>query len=330
MHGATRETSDGSAGAALNPKAIAFLENTCVFCQPWWLEAVSPRQWDVAVVRRGEEVAAVWPYAYKVRLGRYRLIEIPELTFYLGPWLRPSTAKYTRQLAEEKDLMTELVQALPEFASFQQFLHPSVTNWLPLYWKGFAQTTRYTYRYDDTSDPEALWSGVKENVRRAVRKAQKQLRTVHVEEPRRFLELQRATFSRQGMALPFGEETFLRLDAECARRGVRRILCAVDAQDRVHAGVSLVWDGSSVYALLRASDPELRGSGAASFILWKAIEFASCEGKAFDFVGSWVEPIERFVRGFGGRQIPFFEITRMNSAVVATYRRLWRWAHWEP
>lgn len=311
----------------LSPKAAEFLENTCVFCQPWWLEAVSPRRWDVAVVRRGEEVAAVWPYAYKVRLGRYRLIEIPELTFYLGPWLRPSTAKYTGQLAEEKDLMTELVRALPEFASFQQFLHPSVTNWLPLYWKGFVQTTRYTYRYDDTSDPEVLWSGVKENVRRAVRKAQKQLRTVHVEEPRRFLELQRATFSRQGMALPFGEETFLRLDAECARRGVRRILCAVDAQDRLHAAVYLVWDGSTVYALLRASDPELRGSGAASLSLWKAIEFASSERKAFDFVGSWVEPIERFVRGFGGRQIPFFEITRMNSAVVATYRRLWKWVH---
>ena len=53
----------------------------------------------------------------------------------------------------------------------------------------------------------------------------------------------------------------------------------------------------------------------------------SARGRAFDFVGSWVEPIERSVRGFGGRQIPLFEITRMNSAVVTTYRRVWRWVH---
>lgn len=327
MHGAARETSNGSAGAALNPKVIAFLENTCVFCQPWWLEAVSPGQWDVAVVRRGEEVAAVWPYAYKLRLGRLRLLELPELTFYLGPWLRPSTAKYAVRLAEEKDLMTELVQSLPEFAAFQQYLHPAATNWLPLYWQGFSQTTRYTYRLDDTRDLETLWSGVRENIRREVRKAEKQLRVVEDEDHRRFLELQRVTYARQGMKMPFGEETFVRLDAECVKRGARTILCAVDGQARPHAAAYLVRDASTVYALLRASDPILRTSGAASLVLWKAIEIASSEKKAFDFVGSWVEAIERFVRAFGGRQVPFFEITRMNSAVVATYRRLWKWVH---
>lgn len=318
---------DGTMRAELSPKAAAFLGDTCVFCQPWWLEAVSPGCWGVAVVWRGEEVAAVWPYAYKLRLGRYRLLELPELTFYLGPWLRPSTAKYTRRLAEEKDLMTELLPALPEFASFQQLFHPSVTNWMPLQWHGFSQTTRYTYRFEDTRDLDALWGGVKENIRTDVRKAQKQLRVVEQEDPRKFLELQRATYARQGMEMPFREETFFRLDAECVSRGARTILCAIDPEDRLHAAAYLVRDASSVYSLLRASDPVLRTSGATSLVLWKAVELASAEGKSFDFVGSWEEAIERFVRGFGGRQVPFFEITKMSSSVVRAYRRLWRWSH---
>lgn len=311
----------------LDARTEAFLEGTCVFCQPWWLEAVAPGCWGVAVARRGEEVAAVWPYAFKMRLGQYRLLEIPDLTFYLGPWLRASPASYARRLGEEKDLVGELVEALPPFAAFQQWCHPRVTNWLPLFWKGFTETTRYTYLLFDTHDLGALWAGARENVRTDVRKARKQLEVVEDPDVGRFLALQRQTFGRQGMSLPYSEETLLRLDAVCAARGVRKVLCAVDAEGRVHAGAYVVWDGDTVYTLLRGSDPALRGSGANALVVWSAIEAASAQGKAFDFAGSWVEPIERFVRAFGGRQTPFFEVTKMNSRVVRAYRRLWRLAH---
>jgi len=77
----------------LKAKTIEFLKNTCIFCQPWWLQAVAPDSWDVAVVERGGEVAAVLPYTYKVRLGKFLLIEMPPLTPYLGPWLRSSEAR---------------------------------------------------------------------------------------------------------------------------------------------------------------------------------------------------------------------------------------------
>ncbi len=59
---------------SLNQKTLKFLENTCIFCQPWWLEAVSPGHWDVTVVERGEEVVAVLPYVFKLRFGKYRLL----------------------------------------------------------------------------------------------------------------------------------------------------------------------------------------------------------------------------------------------------------------
>lgn len=312
----------------LNEKTIKFLEKTCVFFQPWWLQGVSPDHWDVAVVERGGEVAAVLPYVYKVRLGRYRLIELPYLTFYLGPWLRENHAKYVNKLSEEKDLMTELIEKIPQFASFKQWFHPSVTNWLPFYWKGFKQTTRYTYLIEDTRNLNEIWSGTRENIKTDVRKAQKQLEVIEDPNVEQFLEQQKTTFARQGKPLPYPEEVFRRLDSACASRGARKILIAQDSQKNIHASVYLVWDSTTVYSLLRGSDPVLRNSGATSLLIWKAIEFASSETKRFDFAGSWIESIERFVRAFGAKQTPFFEVSKMNSKIVRAYRTLWQWTHW--
>jgi hypothetical protein len=253
----------------LGRKTEEFLLNTCIFCQPWWLQAVAPDHWDVAIATRGDEIAAVWPYAYKMRLARFRLIEIPDLTFYLGPWLRSSTAKNSRRLAEQKDLIGELVEALPPFGTFHQWLHPSVTNWLPLYWKGFTQTTRYTYRFSDTRNIDGVWEQVNENIRTDIRKAQKHLQVVEDPDVGRFLKLLHATFARQRLPLPLSEENLRRLESECSKRKSRKILCAEDSSGRAHAATYVVYDQNTVYSLLRARDPELGGSGATSLVVWK-------------------------------------------------------------
>lgn len=305
-----------------DPKILDFIKAAPIFFQPWWLETVSPGAWDYAVARRGEEIAGVLPYTLKIRLGIFRLIEMPPLTPYLGPWLRASTAKYANRLGEEKDLTIELIKALPRFATFHQTFHPAITNWLPFYWSGFNQTTLYTYRIEDTGDVKKLWSETRDNVRTDIKKAQKlvQVReTVDIEE---FLHLHRLTFSRQNKTPPHSETALRRLDAACAERGARKILVAADADGRLHAGVYLVSDSRAVYYLLGGGDPELRNSGATSLLIWEAIQWAAEQGKQFDFEGSVVEPIERFFRSFGGRQTPFFKIEKNPSMIVRLYRAM--------
>ena len=312
---------------AVDENVLKFLAEAPLFFQPWWLEAVSPGAWDYVVVRRGEEVAAILPYTFKIRLNGLRLIEMPRLTPYLGPWLRPSNAKYANRLGEEKDLMTELIDALPPFAAFQQDFHPAITNWLPFHWKGFEQTTRYTYRIDDTRNPTQLLSETRENIRREIKKAQKQVGVSEAESIEEFLPLHRLTFSRQGKKLPHSEEALRRVDAACRERGLRRILVAKGTDAQAHAALYLVTDKHAVYYLLGGGDPELRTSGATSLIMWEAIRWASEQGKQFDFEGSMLEPIERFFRSFGARQVPFFTIGKCDSAVVKLYRTAWRWTH---
>jgi len=305
-----------------NPKLEAFLADAPLFFQPWWLEAVSPGAWDYAVVQRGEEVAAVLPYTFKTRLGGLRLIEMPPLTPYLGPWLRASTAKYANRLGEQKDLMTELIDALPQFAVFQQEFHPAITNWLPFHWKGFGQTTRYTYRMDRTKDLDALWSETRDNVRTDIKKAKKVVEVAETDDIEKFLRLHRLTFNRQNYPYPYDEHLIKRLDEACATRHSRCILIARDGEGNLHAGGYFIWDRRTMYYLMGGADPELRTSGAAALVIWKAIERASENQLSFDFEGSMVEPIERFVRAFGAVQTPYFGIQKSNSWALSAFRQL--------
>jgi len=287
------------------------IQDHAIFRQPWWLDAVAPGRWNEVVVKKGEELAARLPYVVGKRAG-LTFLEMPPLTQFLGPWLRPSEAKTARRLASEKDLMTELIQGLPRFDHFRQNFHHSITNWLPFYWKGFTQTARYTYRLEDLSDFDKLWSEFAENVRRAVRKAEKGLAVradLGIED---FIRLNELTFSRQGTKMPYSSDLVRRLDSACAERGVRKMFFAEDAEGCVHAALYIIWDSEAAYNLMLGSDPDVRGSGASTLVMWEAIKFASTVTKAFDFEGSMIESIERSFRSYGASQVSYSQVSRMS------------------
>jgi hypothetical protein len=287
-------------------------ETSTIFEQPWWLDAVAPNAWGAVEILRGGEVVARLPYIVKKKAGLTAL-SMPPLTMTLGPWLAPSTAKYANQLGQQKELMTSLIEQLPPCDYFSQYFHHSVTNWLPFYWQGFEQTTRYTYVIEALDDPERVWSEFSKKLRWEIRKAQKQLAVrTDVEDIERFLDINALTFKRQGLELPYGRDVVRRLDATCAEHQARRMFFAEDAQGRIHAAKYVVWHKGSAYYLMGGSDPELRKSGADSLLTWEAIRFAATVAERFDFEGSMLEPIERVFRAFGGVQTPYLHVTRFS------------------
>jgi len=281
------------------------------FQEPWWLNVVAPGEWEEVVIKRGGQVVARLPYVRQKILGSVLLIQ-PRLTPHLGPWLHASSAKLTNKLAEEKELMQELIDALPRFDLFRQCFAPQVTNWLPFYWRGFRQTTRYTYRHSGLADLEGIWAGLRENIRREIRKARN---VVAVREDLgidRFARIWALTFSRQGARLPVSMELLHRLDEACDNRRCRRMFFAVDARDRVHSAAYIIWNADCAYYLMGGGDPELRCSGAGSLVMWEAIKFASTVSAGFDFEGSMIEPVERYFRSFGGDPVAFFSLSKLS------------------
>lgn len=291
-----------------------------LFSQAWWLDATAGLgNWDVALVKKGDEILASLPYALKKRYG-FTLLSQPALTQTLGPWLRDSEGKSAKRLAREKDLMEGLIDQLPAFDRYAQNWSWQISNWLPFYWRGYSQTLRYTYVLPDLTSLDAIWRDAQENIRRDVRKAENRfgLRVREDLSVDEFIRLNKLTFSRQKMALPYSEEYVKRLDKACVERQARKILIAEDQDGNQHAGVYIVWDKNSAYYLMGGGDPELRNSGATSLCMWEAIKFAAKVTKRFDFEGSMIEPVERFFRAFGAVQAPYFAVHKTPSRVLRT------------
>lgn len=291
-----------------------------LFSQAWWLDATAGEgNWDVALVTSDGKIVASLPYFNRNRFG-FTFISQPALTQTLGPWLRTSETKGAKRLSMEKDWMNELMDRLPKFHHYSQSWNITQTNWLPFFWRGFKQTTRYTYLIAELNDEKKVWTGIQSNIKTDIKKASSrfniQVRSdLGIED---FIKLNRLVFKRQGISPPYSDEYVRRIDQACATRGARRIFIAEDDQGRHHSGVYIVWDANSAYYLMGGGDPALRNSGATSLCMWEAIKFAATVTKRFDFEGSMIEPVERFFRSFGAIQTPYFSVSKTTSRILKT------------
>lgn len=286
-----------------------------IMATDWWLDATCGESgWDVVLVEKGGEVEGALPFAIRRRLG-FTVLGMPELTPFLGPWLRPRLQREDAHRGREAEIYGQLIDALPRHDRFAQGWHHRQTNWLPFHWRGFSQTTCYTYVVADLSDPKRLWEGLSGKVRTEIRKAESRsmLRVRKDGEIEAFLELSHLTFRRQGLEQPFSDDLVRRIDTACGARGQRAILLAEDPSGRCHAGAYVVWDSESAYYLLGGADPELRSGGGGTLCLWHALRVAAEVSKAFDFEGSMIEPIERYFRSFGAAQVPYHVISSTPS-----------------
>ena len=280
-----------------------------IFQQPWWLDAVAPGRWSEATVERDGRVIARLPYVVRGR-RRMRVLTMPPLTQTLGPWVERSGASAPRALGEENELLAALEAALPSAESFVQQFAPAMLNALPFYWAGYRLELQYTYRLEGIGSEDAVWHGMRGNVRREIRKARRRVEVRDDLPLDRFHSVWAKTFERQGLPVPVSVSRLERLDAACATRGARALLSAHDDADRVHAVAYVVWDANAAFYLLGGADPALRSSGASSLLLWEGITRARAVTDVFDFEGSMLPSIERYFRSFGARQTPYLRVSR--------------------
>lgn len=288
-----------------------------------WVTAVAPPEnWGVVFSGEPQDPKGFLVYFIKKKFG-FRKITLPPLTPFMGPWvIYPEGQKRSQRYGHDKKVMDELIEQLPSHDDLILQFHPSVTNWLPFFWKGFREETKYTYRLQDTSDTQMLFDGMRGNIRRAVRKAAKKLEVSSSDSVEEIHDLKLKDYAAKGISLNYDRAYFRAIDRALAPKGARRILYATDGEGNVHGGIYLVMDGRTCYYLVGAIDPESKSDGAMSLLMWEGIQEASRQGLAFDFEGSMIEPIERYFRSFGAEQVPYHSIASTPSYLLRSAKAL--------
>lgn len=292
-----------------------------MFQEEWWLNAAAPGTWDAVEVEKGGEIQAKLAFSIEEPLGATVLTQ-PALTQSLGPWVKDTGAGYTKSLSREMSLYQELIQKLPKHDVFNQHFAPQVTNWLPFFWEGFTQTTKYTYTLDLQAGLDALWQGMDKRNRRQLRVAQESLVAEPSDDLEAFLDLNEATFNRQHLEMPYTRDYVYRIDAAIQKNAKRWIILARDRRDGVpHAGIYMAEHDGYVYSLMSGADPALRDQNGGIVARWKAIETAyDAQAEVLDFQGSMLRTVERRNRNYGAIQVPYFAINRTNGVLEAKRR----------
>jgi hypothetical protein len=212
---------------------------------------VGSDNWDVAAVESDNKIVAAHPYVVSSRLG-IATTSMPPLTKFMGPWTQPAAGKYARRLSRRFDLLSQLQEQLPEFGHYMQNWHYQHDNWLPFYWHGYKQTTRYSYVIENIGDTQSVWDGFLEKVKTDIRKSENRF-NLRIRDD--LIDLGNLTFERQGVKANFDRQVLHSIDQACAARNQRMILIAEDEEGRRHAGVYIVWDQDSAYYLLAVATP---------------------------------------------------------------------------
>ncbi|MDR3250374.1 MAG: GNAT family N-acetyltransferase [Tannerella sp.] len=280
-----------------------------VFIRDWWLDAVCGKDWDVLLLEKNGKILAAMPLYIPCK----GVISMPDYTQTMGIWFAKEAAdmKYSSVLEHRQSLCRQLIEKLGNYHYYLQNFDVEFTDWLPFYWAGFSQTTRYTYKLNNISDLNTLLLNMSQQTRRNIRNAEEESievkRGISIKD---FLKVQALTFERQDKKNIQSSRTLTKVIKTARKSGQGELFGGYDREGNLHAVAFVVWQKSSAYYIAGGGDPEFRSSGAHSLVLWEAIKYVSQYTDVFDFEGSMIQGVERFFREFGAIQTPYFKITK--------------------
>lgn len=291
-----------------------------IYIKDWYLDSVChDGEWGAALAWQEESMVGALPYFVKQKAG-FSYITMPPFVKMMGPYFTQADLSLTTQ----HEWLEQLIQQLPKIAAFTQQFHYSATNWLPFFWAGYRQSTRYSYWLSLKEGLEKVEKGMNRNMRRNIAKAENQLRLEFDCPIEIFYKINALSFKRQGLAPPY---TLAQLEAHHAALQANKagkIFSAVDEHNKIHGVAYLIWDNHSAYYHLAGEDPALRQSGAGIWLIWQAIQYTYEQLRLpiFDFEGSMIRPIEAIRRQFGAVQQPYSLVWKYDSRLFKILQML--------
>jgi len=251
------------------------------------------------------------------------VVTMPHYTQTMGIWFdaAPADMKYASLLEHRQAICHYFMEKLKQYRSFYQHFSHTFTDWLPFYWAGYSQTTRYTYILHDIKRSDKILEEMCQQSRRNINAAKHAEITVRSGvDATDFLQIVAKTFERQHQKNKQRADILQRIIDAARARGQGEIFGGYDKAGHLHAAAFIVWQESAAYYISGGGNPTFRSSGAHSLVMWEAIQFVSKFTDTFDFEGSMLSGVERFFREFGAIQTPYFLITRGKQSLITRLR----------
>lgn len=124
------------------------------------------------------------------------------------------------------------------------------------------------------------------------------------------LELAGKAYGRQNLDVRFNQDEAKKAFMKMAESGNAYFVTAQEKSGDISCALGVFVYRGRAHFLISGQDREIATPGAVNLALYNALKHAQQNGiKEFDFEGSFLEGVDRFLREFGGRHQPYYEVT---------------------
>lgn len=284
------------------------------FSQAWWLEAVSiDGNWDVILIEENNHLFASLPYFFKKR-GKKIDIIMPPLTQNLGIFINyPKDLQKKNKNSFEKKIISEVIEQLESLnlRTFRQNFFYKFDNWLPFYWSGFSQTTRYSYQIDFNKIPN-FYENFHKSKKYEIQQSKKKVDVIKSLDYKLYYELMVRNLENRNKKITFSFELFENISKSAIKKDSCMFFFAKDNTNTIFAGLMLLYDSSISYNLSMTINPKVNRN-AMSLLIYKSIEYAKNRSEIFDFEGSMIKSIEHVYSKFTSTRKSYYTISKYYS-----------------
>ncbi|MCL2328485.1 MAG: methicillin resistance protein [Bacteroidetes bacterium] len=298
-----------------------------LFMQAWWLNAVTVpvgKDWNALFVEENGEIVAVMPY-HSLRKWGFTVVIQPQLTQHNGVWIDyRKEQKLHKRYSFEKRVMNSLVDQLEalKISFYSQNFHHSFTNWQPFYWRGFEQSTRYTYMIRNIADLDSVFENISPKYRKQIRKGEQDFEVDYDLQPEEFFDFHQKMLLKKNDKISYSKNLFLSIYQATTARNQGEIIAIRDKNRELLSALFVVWDENTAYNLIATRQKNDEGNTALIFMIWTAMQSLSGTTKNYDFEGSMIEGVAARNQQFGAEQVPYFTITKRYSKIFDILQKI--------
>ena len=292
---------------------IDLQENVPVFFQTWWLDTVSGNNsWDAIIIKnRDEKTIGALPFLIKKIMG-FPYASQPNLTPFLG-----ALYKYPDKLDkahskiefENKVNLAIAKQIKKRIPYFSQYFDPQIVNTQAFGWEGFKQLVCHRFYLDQISNIDMVYKNFKGDLRTQIRKFEPIGTIIEANDVIDLYPLIQNSFEKNHAKIPYLFEQYDKLDKLINNNSRRRIFLAkLNGEENYCGGLYLLIDKNRAFMLSTGLKPAYRKYGVMAALIWTAIKEAAQFVQIFDFAGSMVPSIARYLISFSPKQEVSFRI----------------------